>query len=328
MHNKAIGGYFSLELPISKNKLYPCAHKYQSGRAAFFALLLAGQPSKIWIPYFICDSMITPLQKVGVEFKFYSLNTRFEIVEDIQLGSNDWLFYVNYFGICSLQQQQILNQFDSSKVIFDHSQAFFAPPLNCLATLYSPRKFFGLSDGGLLVTKLSMHTPVEIDITSAERTTHLIKRLALSPESGYADYQTAEKSLEDFSPKQMSHLTETILASIDTNQVREIRNSNFRELHQHLKHLNRLNIDLATIDGPLCYPLLLDSIDCRPTLLSHRIFVATYWPDVMSRTKDSSVEQKLVKSLLPLPCDQRYSSHDMQKIINIIQLEVNNEHSR
>ena len=46
MNHDAIGGYFELELPPPRGERYPDALRYQSARAAFLALLLAGRPGR------------------------------------------------------------------------------------------------------------------------------------------------------------------------------------------------------------------------------------------------------------------------------------------
>jgi len=151
---KPIGGYFELELPESNGHFYSQALKFQSARAAFYALLETGKPQRVWMPKYICDSMLLPLQALKIEIVFYDLTEQFCVCDSVQLSEKDWLLYVNYFGICSLQETQLLKRFNSNQLIFDHSQAFYAPPLDGLATIYSPRKFFGVPDDGYLITQL------------------------------------------------------------------------------------------------------------------------------------------------------------------------------
>ena len=106
------------------------------------------------MPSYLCDSMLAPVEKAGVECIFYSLDAHFDIIDDITLGESDWLLYVNYFGICGPNIDRLRDRHASGQLILDHSQAFYAAPTECLATIYSPRKFFGVPDGGLLVTAL------------------------------------------------------------------------------------------------------------------------------------------------------------------------------
>lgn len=314
----SIGGYFELELPAPKPFLHPQALRFQSARAAFLALLRTGKPKRVWMPSYICDAMHAPVRKAGIECVCYSINQQLDIVDNLDLYAEDWLLYVNYFGVCTGNVDRVLARFNPNQVVIDNSQAFFAPPSECLATIYSPRKFFGVPDGGLLVTNLAVATPIEVDDASIGRTGHLLKRLAFSAESGYADYQLAEQLLCEFEPRQMSHLTSRVLESVDFEAVRKKRNSNFHFLHARLGNLNQLPIDLSCVDGPLCYPCVVDQSSVRERLIAERVFVATYWPDVQTIASDSSCEAWLVRHVLPLPCDQRYGTEEMNKIEELI----------
>lgn len=319
--NDAIGGYFELELPEPKGHFYPDAKRFQSARAAFYALLLKGRPSKVWMPFYICDSMLAPLGRANIDIGFYSLNSDFSIKDNIELENNEWIFYVNYFGVCGRHQQAILDKYQSNQVVFDHSQAFFQPPLGCLATIYSPRKFFGVPDGGLLVSTQKIDESERSDDSSLGRASYLLKRLGGTPESGYNDYQVAEKSLMDFAPRRMSVLTDRILSCIDYERVRVKRNENFKFFHNMLSDKNAISIDLNFIDGPLVYPYLTDTVNLKATLIKNRVFVPTYWPECSARVGCGSHERNLTHYLAPLPCDQRYISSQFANIVNILKGE-------
>ena len=314
----AIGGYFELELPAAKPFRHPEALSFQSARAAFLALIRAGKPKRVWMPRFICDAMLDPLEKEDSECVFYTINEQFDITGGIDLHAGDWLLYVNYFGICEANIDSILNRFNKNQIILDYSHAFYASPRECLATIYSPRKFFGIPDGGLLVTSLPIKIPSKIDTSSISRMTHLLKRLADSPEAGYADYQLAENSLCEFEPLQMSHLTQHLLSSIDYERARIKRNENFKFLHKSLKNSNKLKISSEKINGPLCYPFITDTKNIREKLISEHVFLPTYWPDVKKRVLYDDIEFYLVDKCISIPCDHRYEAKELEKIIQII----------
>lgn len=318
MLNKAIGGYFELELPPPSQTKYQSALKYQSARAAFSALLRASKPNRVWMPHYICDSMLAPVKAAGMEICYYSLDKQLGIADKITLGRADILLYVNYFGVCSAQAEKILNQFNPSQVVLDFSQAFFSAPKNCLATIYSPRKFFGVPDGGLLFTQLDIDLPKTVDEGSEKRMRHLIARLGGTAESGYADYQLAEVSLNKLKPKRMSLLTERIFGAIDFEAARIQRNKNFHTLHKILSRSNRLGVDLEAVDGPMCYPYFSDNHSLRATLISERIFIPTYWPDILTRLDVPVFEEGLIKNIHPVPCDQRYDVGDMDNICKLL----------
>lgn len=317
-HPKAIGGYFELELPLQQYRLYSKAISFQSARAAFYALLVEGRPNRVWMPRYICDSMLAPLRATETELVFYNIDQALGVSDDVKIKDGDWLLYANYFGVCAAQEDRLLERFSSSQIIFDHSQAFFSPPRDCLATIYSPRKFFGVPDGGLLFTSLHVIEPAEIDTGSVVRCTHLLTRLDSTPEDGYLNFKNAEETFCDMQPRRMSLLTDRLLMSIDYDACKMQRNTNFHFLHERLSHRNNLNVGISRIDGPMCYPLLVDDVAIRQRLLANRIFVPTYWPEVDSRVQAESFERHLLDKCFPLPCDQRYSQEDMMRITEFL----------
>lgn len=316
----AIGGYFSLELPVGGNDRFPTALKFQSARSALLALLRAGRPERIWMPWFICDSMLEPALMANIPVARYGLDTNFRILSNVEIGPKDWLLHVNYFGLSSQAIEDTLHRFPADRVIIDCAQAFFAPPADCLATIYSPRKFVGVPDGGYLVTARDVDLPAEQDNDSVNRSQHLLLRADQGAEVGYANFSAAEASLTRQEPKRMSLLTEKMLNSINYNHVRERRRENYALLHSHLQSSNLLRPELEDDAVPLCYPYMCDDPALRSHLIQARIFVATYWPDVIVENSQAPVhEQTLSRRILPLPCDQRYKRDDMQRILDIIQ---------
>ena len=313
--NDPIGGYFELEFPQPKAPLHPQAAMFQSARAAYLALLRAGKPKRVWMPHYICSTMLMSMDKAGVEAVFYKIDADFYPAEEIELQDGDWLLYVNYFGICNANVTKLLTQFDRERVIIDASQALFAPPADCLATIYSPRKFFGIPDGGMLVASIPVDAPSLQDKSSFDRSIPLLKRLAFTPEDAYLDHRRAEQTLFGQEPAAMSKLTEKIMSGIDHEHARSVRNTNFSFLHKHLANHNLLHINSANIDGALCYPLLTKNLRLREALIDRRIFTATYWQDVLHRLDESAHECLLTRGIVPLPCDQRYGAMEMELIV-------------
>jgi hypothetical protein len=314
--DNAIGGYFELELPAPKGQLYPNALGFQSARAAFLALLRAGKPKRIWMPYYICGSMIESVIQAGIEPVFYHVDCDLHIAEKPILADGEWILYVNYFGIRDEYANFLLSTFGAQRVVIDCSQALFAVPDACLATIYSPRKFMGVPDGGFLVSSVPVNQPQQTDEESINRTTHLLKRLAFSPEAGYQDFQRENRSLIGQEPKGMSDLTRKILSTVDYGSIRAARKRNFGLLHNHLGRFNLLQIDPGRLAGPLCYPLLTRHKALRDDLIANKVFVAKYWPEILDQALTGD-ETFLVEHLVPLPCDQRYGPTEMQRIVDV-----------
>ncbi|EIC22603.1 hypothetical protein [Thiorhodovibrio frisius] len=313
-----IGGYFELELPPPRALPHNGLQGFQSARAAFLALLRAGRPNRVWLPKYICNAMLAPLMRAGMAYAWYDLTEHWQVDPAIQLQTGDWLVYVNYFGLCSKPVDDLLQRFPPEQIILDYSQAFFAPPSpQALATLYSPRKFFGVPDGGLLHSQIPVPQSTHIDQDAFARMSHLLRRLGDTPEAGYTAYQHAEHSLDDPEPKRLSPLSARILSSIDFDAVRAKRRANFQYLHSRLGADQQSFAAMKDTDIPLCYPYRSDQPGLRQALIRQRLFIATYWPEALERLAPHRANS-LVNNLLPLPIDQRYGNEDMERIATAI----------
>ena len=316
MNRDAIGGYLELELPPGNGERYPGAQRFQSARAALLALLAAHPPQRIWMPWYNCETMLEPPAMAGIPVHRYQIDEHFEIAEDIVLGENDWLLYVNYFGVCDAQVERVLSQFPPTQVVIDNSQAFFYPPTACLATLYSPRKFFGIPDGGYLITDLPIPEPEEQDGSSIERLQPLLIRIDKGPEAGYEGIRMARATLRGQRPKRMSTLTQRLLAHIDYAAAFERRKQNFARYHRLLGNANTLTSLDARARAPLCYPFWNHRTDLHAALSEQRIFVAKYWPNTRGRSgTPNDLEFRLSTECLALPCDQRYGESEIDLVI-------------
>jgi hypothetical protein len=316
----AIGGYFELELPPGHGELYPDALRFQSARAAFLALLNAGRPQRIWMPWYNCETMLEPPAMAGISVLRYSINERLEIADDIDLDEDDWLLCVNYHGLCDRRIEQTLTRFPRERVVVDNSQALFAPPFDCLATLYSPRKFFGIPDGGYLVTRYPVTLPEERDTGSIERFGPLLTRIDLGAEAGYEGIRAARATLRGQTPKRMSALTERLLAHIDYPSANARRKRNFARYHRLLGADNQFSLPDDITNGPLCYPFWNHRDDLHAALASKRIFVAKYWPGTRGATDTlDDLEYRLANECLALPCDQRYGDEHVDRVVTELQ---------
>jgi hypothetical protein len=317
-----IGGYFELELNSHRNKLDKWGVAYQSARASLYALIKQKKCERIWLPKYICGCVIPPIESLDIEILKYDIDLDFRIKSKIPLRDTDLLLYVNYFGICDLQEEELISEYTADQIIFDHSQAFYSRPKDVAATIFSPRKFFGLPDGGFLYTNTVIEDEYEVDTDSIERSKFLLTRLSSGAEAGYNEFKIADESLNDFYPKKMSTLTRKLLSSVDIDSVKTQRNINFNYLHSRLKKINELVIP-NNINAPLCYPLLIRLDGLRDFLIKNKLFIAKYWPDVMESVDSGSVEDILVNNLLAIPCDQRYQEKDMNDIIDLIFIGIN-----
>lgn len=316
-----IGGYFGLDLP-DYGDAFPEEVKFQSGRAALRAVLEVAGIKRIMLPAYICDSVIQAVVDTGAAVETYGLDdSLYPKRLPNKFPEKCFLLYVNYFGFCDANVTRLLRDIPSNQLIIDNSQALFALPTNALATIYSPRKFIGIPDGGLLVTSgLEIKVPEYEDMDSLGRMRHLLLRMAYTAQDGYPDYIESEDSLSNTKPLRMSRLTRRILASIDMGTVKRQRRANFQTLAASLDKYNqhKWTLDFETV--PLCYPLVMDRYveKLKKSLIKKGIYIPTYWPETKLRVQLDSIEHRLTNCCLAVPCDQRYSPGQMSRLADEI----------
>lgn len=318
MGNSAIGGYFQLELNKNNTFPHPNLIHLNSARNCLEYILENRMYKKIYIPYFTCDVLLEPITKLDIEYDFYDVDNFLEPIFDYEKIQEDEAFLVtNYFGIKTKFIENLSKK--SKNLIVDNAQAFYAMPIYGMDTFYSPRKFVGIADGGLLATNLISNKSFDIDV-SYHRMSHLLKRIDLSAEDAYSDFIVNDKTLENQEIKLMSNITKAILSNLDYNSILRIRRENYMYLEDNLKLMNLLNIDLDKEDVPMIYPFRVKKSKLlREKLISEKIYCATYWPNVLEWCDFNVNSYHLTEEIIALPIDQRYSIEDMQKIIHYVE---------
>lgn len=309
---KEIGGYFGLEKLIT-NEYYKELISLNNGRNALLYLLKARDIKKLYIPYYICDSVSDMLKMYGYGFEFYNINSDFIPIFNKPLTNNEYIYIVNYYGQLTNDRVHHLKR-QYNQIILDNTQAFFQIPIDNIDTIYTCRKFFGVPDGAYLSTEIRLNEDLETDI-SKERMVHILGRFEGVASDYYNIFQENDISFMSEPLKNMSKLTRNILGAIDYEKVRYTRNENYGYLEGKLKEKNKLKITVP--DGAFAYPFYVkNGIEIRKELSKKKIYIPTLWPNVLRDLLEENIEYQYAANILPLPCDQRYSEEDMRYIID------------
>ncbi len=319
---KSIGGYFSLEVNDGREYHADAIH-LNAGRYALEYVLKARKYCKVYIPYYICDSVLEPFKRQNVDYEFYHINESLEPAVRLTPKDDEAVLYVNYFGL----KNRLTNFFCYAypNTILDYTQAFYCgrgnkyddSSVRC-DTFYSCRKFFGVPDGAYLYTDCLLDEDLPQG-ESYERMLFLTKRVDRSAQEGYADFQANDQFISAMGMKSMSRLTKAMLQGIDYSNKANRRIHNFHILNRVLGNTNffKWPMDYGTV--PLVYPYYVeDGAGLRQYLIEHQVFCARYWPNVLEWCEKTSFEYKLAENLVALPIDQRYDEEDMQEILNVI----------
>lgn len=311
----AIGGYFSLELPLLE-EYHKDALRLNTGRNCLEYILRARKYDKVYIPYYTCEVILEPFKKLNIPYEFYHIDIQLEITDRITLKENEAVLYTNYFGLKQRYVEQLAEIY-GSRLIVDNTQAFYAKPQDGVDTFYTCRKFFGVADGAYLYTDKLIDDAFEQD-ESYDKMAHLLKRIDLSAEQGYVDFRRADDGLDNNPIRKMSRLTHRMMQSIDYEETSKKRRENFLYLHEVLGNKNNMELHLEKDVVPMVYPFLASIKGLREKLIERKVFVPRYWPNVLEWTTENDIEYRLAFQMQPLPVDQRYEEGDMKRIIDII----------
>ena len=310
---KEIGGYFGLEKLVS-HEYYPDLAAVNNARCALLYIIEARHYNKVYLPFFLCDSVRLVLEREKIPFEEYRIDRSFLPILDIDTKPEEVVYIVNYYGLlCEEQLIRLKNRYGN--IVVDNAQAFFAKPIKGIDTLYSCRKFFGVPDGGYAYTDAEFLKDIPVDV-SMERMKHILGRFEGNCASDYYDcFNDNDESFKEIELRQMSKLTHNILGAVDYQAAKRRREENFLFLSKALGERNALKIECPA--GPYAYPFYVQKgMTIKKQLAKRKIYVATLWPNVLGSGLD--IETDLTENILPLPCDQRYSEKDMQRVADAV----------
>lgn len=310
---KEIGGYLEFERNQGEEFHKNCL-ALNTGRNCLRYLIRVRKIRKIYLPYLLCSVISDVCKEENVDIKYYAVDNSLKPDLPEKLEDFEYLYVINYYGQYS---QTYLKELAEKYVnlIVDNVQSYFQQPLDNIDTIYTCRKYFGVSDGAYLYTSCSEKIDLGWD-TSNERLRHLMGRLETSASEFYSAYQANEEALTELPLLQMSLGTQNILKGINYSFVEETRTQNYEYLNEKLKNVNEL--ELKAVKGAYAYPLLVSKgKTLRKELQKRKIYIPVLWPNVIDDFGFRK-EAVLAENILPIPCDQRYGKEDMEYLVKTI----------
>ena len=311
---KEIGGFLEWEIYNGKELHNNCI-ALNSGRNCLRYLIKTKGIKKIWLPKLLCSVISDTCKEENVDILYYSVNKQLRPDIDKCINKDEWFYLINYYGQYDVSEIiKYAEKYDN--IIIDNAQAMYDEPVPGTDTIYTCRKFFGVPDGGYLYTDKHSDIIIQQD-ESYDRIEFLMGRYEKSASEFYNDYRRNEEKIDELPLKRMSKSTHNLLRGINYDKVKEIREENFKYLHQKLSELNQLKLRIPV--GPYMYPLYInDGHKLRFRLQREKIFIPLLWPNVIADLTEADSEYILADNILPLPCDHRYNIKDMQYMIDVI----------
>jgi len=332
-----IGGMFGLQATSDPNASIPAFIQEPgihlvNARSGIWILTDQLTPRQVWCPSYLCHTILDAVKKSMADVRFYEINY------DLAISSLDWLeqvqhgdlvILIDYFGFrndsaCAVQARE-----RGAWVLEDASQALLSGNVGRFSdfVVYSPRKFLGVPDGGILYNNSDVHFQ-DIDLKTPPSDWWLNAFLASLLRREFDIHGGARPWFELFQkaesgaptgPFAMSELSSVLLRnSFDYATIAQRRVDNYRTLAAKLSSL-ALFPKLPDQVVPLGFPIRTRERDkVRQALFAHEIYPPIHWP-IQGLVPQEFVEShKLASEIMTLPCDQRYDYNDMERMLHVI----------
>ena len=331
-----LGGEFEIDLSTRRDGFRPAAdtYYYASGRAALYQILksLKEKVTKIWLPDWLCHTMVEAAQRAGFECEFYELSADFtatvEALDAKGFKDGGLVLLVNYFGLQDLTStsKTIKEAYPNAIVVEDDVQAYFcfAGDTNPYADyrFTSLRKTFSSPDGGLVYTKHPMPSVNQPNTFAKYKIEAGVMKFHRG-ESGVRDedylalFEKGSELIDENYESVMSHESEMLFAGTDTKWVKQKRQENASCLLDGLKSLGiELLIEAPKGKVPLFVPIYLENRnEVRKRMFQSEVFCPVHWPLEGLPLKKGA---EMAAHELSLIVDQRYSSKDMDLILSLL----------
>ena len=334
---RIIGGMFGLEdifNPKSSNPhfLNKDAIPLLNASSGIWLLIKILKPTHVWMPSYLCDSMLKAVDRNLTAIRFYEVNydlaiPSFDWILDVQ--QNDLVVIIDYFGFPPDKPFIAPAKKQGAWILEDACQALLSTEVGQFShfVLYSPRKFLGVPDGGILL----LNHRINIEDIRLKRPPAAWWLKALSASilrrehdlngKGHRWYDLFQKIEAEYpiGPYAMSELSEMLLRhSFDYSMIIRRRIENYHFLVEELGSI-ALFPKLPDRVVPLGFPIRVKNRDLlRKALFDHKIYPPIHWPIhgiIPDEFRDS---HRLSAEIMTLPCDQRCNRHDIERVIYLV----------
>ena len=305
-------------------------YRLANGNSAFWLLARTLQPRKVWLPSFLCCSTVRAFREAGVQVEFFPIDEQLHVADEHWLEEvvkGDLVVRINYFGFRNTDPVFPAAKDRGAWLVDDAAQALLTREIGHDSdfVVYSPRKFVGIPDGGVLVARkpfeiLEALRPAPAQWWLEAFSTVLLRREHdQSGASGdwFSRFQHSETT-SPVGPFCMSTLSASMLDHcFNFDEIAGQRRRNFLHLSDRLSEwacFPELPDDVV----PLGFPIQVDNRELvRQALFENRIFPPVHWPI------DGTIPPQFVESLnlsnkiMTLVCDQRFGASDMERTADI-----------
>lgn len=299
---------------------------------------------KVLLPSYICESVILPFTNHGFKCSFYDVNK--DLSPNISSFKNNYdddigiILYHDYFGFNTSKNLYKLLEICHKKgtyIIEDITHSLLSDYPRFEDNNYligSIRKWEGMPSGAFIypdhINKEQKYVE-NTEYTNIRKEALLlkasyIKNKNLKKKEQFLNlFQKAQKVLEkNTAYYKIDNLSKNIIQSIDVSLLTKARQKNYCLLLDYIRFndiIQPVFYDLPTGVTPIFFPVLVEEKrdELRNHLARSSIYCPIHWPlaSALQTVKNTSTAQ-IYPKILSLPCDQRYTKTQMERIASTI----------
>lgn len=321
---------------------------YSLCREALFDIAMhlhADENNTVLIPAYTCQTVITPFEEVGWNCVFYSIQRDLRInissLEELVKRYHPRAVVIHpFYGMeLNTQEEDALKRIGESgiKVVLDLTQCVFSTKRYPFVsfTVGSYRKWFPIPDGGFLESIFSTEQIVQPEKENIEFIERNIAAMYLRGQYFCnGEQRTKDISIRlnksanhlaaaNIAPHRMSDISYNLFQKQNLKENQNRRLNNYAFLFRNIRESNQLmkvckNIEEVTT-APLYFTIYVqDRPALQRVLAQEAIYAPVIWPVEDERVLIDNDVKYIYDHLLAIPCDQRYDTEDMQRIVTII----------
>lgn len=338
---RIIGGMFGLQAAPDPNASYPLFLGNRSiclvnARSGIWLLVHHLSPRQVWCPSYLCHTILDAVKGSVANVRFYEVNydlaiPSFEWLDHMHQG--DLVILIDYFGFACDASCVIRAKERGAWVLEDASQALLSGNVGQSSDfiLFSPRKFLGIPDGGILcINREVTFQGLDLETPPAEWWLRVFGASVLRREfdihGGTRQWFETFQKTETESPigsYAMSDLSRMLLLkNFDYSTIAQRRVRNYQFLASALSD-SALFPDLSPEVVPLGFPIRVKNRDrVRRALFDREIYPPVHWPIQGIVPENFRDSHRLAADIMTLPCDQRYTQSDMERMAQLVSEEL------
>jgi len=307
--------------------------------------------STIWLPAFICDTVVIILREYSVNCKYYKvtkdLEPDFNELDKENIKQQDFFLLVHYFGF-SISQQKTLD-FCKSKNQFLIEDCAHSIVKNIGSSkigtqgdagLFGLRKALPIPNGGVLFLKKgqfffpkTLHSYPSVYRGILKMTAQwFFQKMGISwrvkvKHVNKNDYPLMSKNFYYFDIQEsIGKWSEKIIQSIDLDKVVEKRRQNYQALMRGLSEVESIQIPKAlNLENEEIAPWIFffyhnESERIINTLIDNGVSASTFptLPEDVFDSPDWKAENKMYRESVTLPVHQDVSKAQVNKMIKLV----------